>query len=199
MNVINAPTIYTSEQQVGLLKTNEISIDSVEFKEESSLDILGYKVDLQYFMISIINLILANVLLYKFGMFNVMKKYNGVFYLYLVMMLFFLYKLFTASVLSANIQLEITNLLVVNQLISVFIGSVILMIVFMNYIATTSSGIKFNIKHYVYVLCILLAISLNLSVQQVNANQLRGIRRIKETLLDTIKFLIVFLLITDLI
>jgi hypothetical protein len=198
MNVINAPTIYTSDQQAGLLKKNEISIDSVEFKEEASLDILGYKVDLQFFILSIINIILVNFLLYQFGMFEIMKKYNGIFYLYLGMIVYFLYKLFSASVLSANIQLEITNLLIVNQLISVFIGSVILLIVFINYLST-SSNLKFNIKHYVYVLCILLAISLNLSVQQIDANQLRGIRRFKELTLDMIKFLVAFLLITDLI
>jgi hypothetical protein len=198
MNVINAPTIYTSEQQAGLLSKNEISIDSIEFKEEASLDILGYKVDLQYFIISVINMIIANFLLYQFGMFDLMKKYPAIFYLYLAMIIFFLYKLFTASVLSANIQLEITNLLIINQLISVFIGSVILLIVFMYYISTTSPKFKFNVKHYIYVLCILFAISLNLSVQQVNANQLRGIRRFKELTLDTVKFLMAFLLITDL-
>ena len=135
MNLINAPTIYTSDQQSSLLKKNEISIDSIEFKEEASLDILGYKVDLQYFIISMVNIILVNFLLYQFGMFEIMKKYNGIFYLYLGMIVYFLYKLFSASVLSANIQLEITNLLIVNQLISVFIGSVILLIVFINYLS----------------------------------------------------------------
>ena len=198
MNIVNAPSIYSTEQQAGLLKNNEISIDSIEFKEEASLDILGHKVDLQYFIISMFIIILVNFLLYYFGIFETMKQYNGVFYLYLVMMIFFLYKLFMASVLSANIQLEITNLLIVNQLISVFIGSMILLIVFMSYIGN-SSKFKFNIKYYVYVLCILLAISLNLSVQQVDANELRGIRRLKELSLDMIKFLIAFLLIRDLI
>jgi hypothetical protein len=143
-------------------------------------------------------MIIANFLLYQFGMFDLMKKYPAIFYLYLAMIIYFLYKLFMASVLSANIQLEITNLLIINQLISVFIGSVILLIVFMHYISTTSSKFKFNLKHYVYVLCILFAISLNLSVQQVDANQLRGIRRFKELTLDTVKFLMAFLLITDL-
>jgi hypothetical protein len=196
MDIINAPTIYTKEQQVEILNKNEINIDSVEFTEETSIDILGFKVDLQYFIIIMIIFVIINLLLYQFGIF---KKFNNnplMFFIYLCMVGFFIYKIAAATVFTANIQLEITNLLVTNQLISVFIGSLILLTVFMNYISSTTN-MKFNIKHYLYVLCILLVISLNFSVQQINGNQLRAIRRFKETMLDAIKFLLVFLLIND--
>jgi len=196
MDIINAPTIYTKGQQQEVLSKNEINIDSVEFKEEASIDMLGFKVDLQYFIIIAIIFLITNLLLYQFGVFKKLNSNPLMFFTYLGMVGFFVYKIFAATVFTANIQLEITNLLVANQLISVFIGSLVLLIVFMNYISSTTS-MKFTIKHYVYVLCILLLISLNLSVQQIKGNQLRAIRRFKETMLDAVKFLLIFLLIND--
>jgi hypothetical protein len=197
MDIINAPTIYTKDQQNSLLNKNEINIDSIEFTEEESIDILGFKVDLQYFIILTIIFVISNMFLYWFGMFKNVNKNLVMLFIYLAMVGFFIYKIFTATVFAANIQLEISNLVQINQTISVFIGSLILLIIFMNYISVTTN-MKFNIKHYLYLLCVLLFISLNLNVQQIQGNQVRGIRRFKETMLDSIKFLLVFLLINDL-
>jgi hypothetical protein len=197
MDIINTPAIYTKDQQTSLLGQKEIDINSIEFKEETSIDILGFKVDLQYFIILTIIFVITNLFLYLFGIFKKIQKNPLLFFVYLTMIGFFVYKIFAATVFTANIQLEISNLLVTNQSISVFIGSLILLIIFMNYISSTSS-MKFSINHYIYVLCILLFISLNLSVQQIKGNQLRANRRFKETMLDAIKFLLVFLLINDL-
>ena len=194
-NTYNIPT-FKKEDVNKILKKDELLVDSIEFKENKSVDILGKKVDSSSLVINIAIFTCTHLILFYFGMFKSIQENRTMLFLYVCLWSLFLYKTYYASVYRGNIQLELNNLITINQLIAVFIGSMIILMIALKYTGN-NSGKNMKLTNYLFIVFMLIVLSFNLNLDQIDDAKVKNIRYFKETALDFIKLLLIIFIAQD--
>lgn len=187
--ILNIPSI---KEEGRILKIDEIVIDSLEFAQSSTLNILGRKIDKNSFIVNVILMVILHVILYYFKVFDDINTNKTFFYMYIFLWFIFAYEIYNASVYSGNVQLELTNLTNINQSISLFLGSVVILIFVLKYLKP-----NIDLRKYFLILFLLISISLSVTVEQTDRYLLQDARYVKETSLNFIKWLFVVFVVKD--
>ena len=94
---LNLPSI---KEEGRILKIDEIVIDSLEFAQSSTLNILGKKIDKNSFISNVILMVIVHVILYYFKVFDDINTNKTIFYMYIFLWCIFAYEIYNASVYS---------------------------------------------------------------------------------------------------
>ena len=137
-------------------------------------------------------MVIVHVILYYFKVFDDINTNKTIFYMYIFLWCIFAYEIYNASVYSGNVQLELSNLTNINQSISLFLGSVVILIFVLKYLKP-----NIDLRKYFLILFLLISISLSVTVEQTDRYLLQDARYVKETSLNFIKWLFVVFVVKD--
>lgn len=187
---LNIPSINANSAK--FLKTEELVVNSIEFNEGPTFDILGIKIDRFSLMINIIVICIVHAILYYLDLLKDINSNQLLFYMYIFLWFIFFYQIKNASIYSGNVQLELSNVLNINQSISLFLGSLVILICVLKYLKP-----EIDIQKYLLIILLLMLISLNTNYEQTDKYKIQNTRYYKEFSLNFIKWLFAFFIIKD--
>ena len=190
MEALNIPSIRADSGK--FLKTEELIINSIEFNEGSSFDLLGLKIDKFSLMMNTILICIVHAILYYLDMLKDIDSNQPLFYMYIFLWFIFFFQIKNASIYSGNVQLELSNVLNINQSISLFLGSLVILICVLKYLKPT-----IDIQKYLLIILLLMLISLSINYEQIDKYRIQNIRYYKEFSLNFIKWLFAFFIMKD--
>jgi hypothetical protein len=177
------PTIQNTQL---ILQDKETIINSIEFKQGKTIQIFGQDIDINTLTVICIGIILSILLWWYTGLLKMIYKDKVMFFLFLGMIGFFIGQIFLSSSLSGNITLETSKLVSINQIISTFLGSLVIFMYVLNKL-TDKKLIK-NTNFLLFIVIAVLIIGHARVNVKTDGSQIRILRQIKETLFNVTIF-----------
>ena len=181
MNVV--PTLRTNQN---VLSSDNTIINSIEFEKGDTVLFFGDDIDKNTLIIISFGICFSFYLWYKTGILTIILHKPILFLIFISMIGFLIFQIFSTSFLSGNITLENSKMIGINQMISTFFGSLIIFLFAVNQFINSNS--KNNINFIAYSLfAVLIFAHIHVNVK-TTGKYIKFVRQIKETLFNIVIF-----------
>jgi hypothetical protein len=161
-----------------------IDEEELNLKDTDTIQIRNMKFDKTSFIILISAMVIFTIIWAAAGLFGETKKTKGLFVIYIIAMKIFVYQIIYSSTFTGNITYEQSNLVSLEQLGSMFVGSIVVLTVFISNI----KPYKLHPKTFtILMLCIMLGslMYVVISFRKTGYN-LRIVRKVKQAIFNIV-------------